>query len=115
MSRLYDRLQDKRRGTATQRGYDAVWRRLRLLQLHKEPLCRFCAQMGRSVEAQAVDHIVSIKEAPHLRLEPSNLRSLCKRCHDQHTARTQGFAKNSVQKNGCDKDGNPLDAAQHWR
>jgi 5-methylcytosine-specific restriction protein A len=37
--------------------------------------------------------VVSILEAPQLRLDHSNLRSLCKRCHDARTARDQGFGR----------------------
>ncbi|HEV7293493.1 MAG TPA: hypothetical protein VGN79_14355 [Devosia sp.] len=32
---------------------------------------------------------------PHLRLEPTNLRSLCHACHSRHTALTRGFARNA--------------------
>ena len=30
------------RGNASQRGYDVVWKRLRLMVLRREPLCRRC-------------------------------------------------------------------------
>jgi 5-methylcytosine-specific restriction endonuclease McrA len=33
-----------------------------------------------------VDHIQTIVERPDLRLVDANLRSLCKPCHDAHTA-----------------------------
>ena len=84
---------DARRGNTTQRGYGADWQRLRAEHLRLEPLCRFCAEKGRYTPAQVVDHIRSIAEAPHLRLDPDNLRSLCKRCHDRRTATEQGFGK----------------------
>ncbi len=70
------------RKSATVRGYDAAWRRLRLQVLTKEPLCRLCAAEGRVSAAEVVDHIKPISAAPELRLEPSNLRPLCKRHHD---------------------------------
>ena len=107
---------DAKRGTSTHRGYDAVWRRLRTMHLAREPLCRFCSAMGRTIAASVVDHIQSIADAPALRLEPSNLRSLCKRCHDSHTAHTQGFAKNSTKQRriGCDVSGNPIEPMRHW-
>jgi 5-methylcytosine-specific restriction enzyme A len=60
-----------------------------------------CLERGRFTPAAVVDHIVPIAQAPELRLNLANLRSLCKRCHDAHTARTQGFA--SGRKEGVDK------------
>jgi 5-methylcytosine-specific restriction endonuclease McrA len=39
----------------------------------------------RAVPATEVDHIVDIVDAPHLRLEHSNLQSLCKPCHSAKT------------------------------
>jgi len=87
------RQQDRDRGTRTQRGYDADWQALRLAHLADEPLCRFCRERGITKPAEVVDHIIPISERPDLRLVRSNLRSLCKTCHDRHTARTQGFAR----------------------
>ena len=40
--------------------------------------------------AEVVDHIKTISEAPELRLVWSNLRSLCKVCHDKHTLSQTG-------------------------
>lgn len=82
---------DQRRGSAASRGYDAAWRRLRLAFLEQNPLCLFCADTGRTVAASVVDHIITIAERPDLRLDWSNLRPLCKPCHDRHTAREQAF------------------------
>lgn len=82
---------DKRRGSAASRGYDADWRRLRLAFLDANPLCRFCADADRVEAATVVDHIIAIADRPDLRLDWSNLRPLCKPCHDRHTAREQAF------------------------
>lgn len=82
---------DQRRGSATSRGYGADWRRLRLQFLDANPLCRFCADTGRTEAATVVDHITTIADRPDLRLDWSNLRPLCKPCHDRHTAREQAF------------------------
>lgn len=84
---------DDRRGSSTQRGYGYDWQQVRREHLQLEPLCRFCLGNSLVVAATVVDHIVTIREAPHMRLDHSNLRSLCKPCHDAHTAHTQGFAK----------------------
>lgn len=85
------RERDSRRGSSTARGYDADWRRLRAAFLFKHPLCLFCEEAGRITEAQVVDHIVSFTDRPELRLDWSNLRPLCKDCHDRRTARDQAF------------------------
>lgn len=82
---------DRRRGSAASRGYDADWRRLRLQFLAKHPLCLFCAKIGRVEAANVVDHIIPIVDRPDLRLDWSNLRPLCKPCHDRHTAVEQAF------------------------
>ena len=83
---------DRWRGTPKERGYDAAWRKVRAAVLAAEPLCRFCDAEGRITPATIVDHIVPIAEAPDRRLDTTNLRPLCKPCHDRRTARDQGFA-----------------------
>ena len=77
------------RGTAAQRGYDAAWRRLRARVLKEEPLCSVCAKQGKVTAATVGDHIVSISVRPDLRLARSNVRPLCKPCHDRHTRASQ--------------------------
>lgn len=84
---------DDRRGSSTQRGYDSAWQRLRKRFLRENPLCCFCMDDGKLTEATVVDHIVTISERPDMRLTWSNLRALCKRCHDRRTAKDQGFAR----------------------
>lgn len=84
---------DKARGSAAKRGYDAAWRKLRLQFLSVNPLCLFCIEQKRVVQATVVDHIITIADRPDLRLEWTNLRPLCKPCHDTHTAKEQGFAR----------------------
>jgi 5-methylcytosine-specific restriction protein A len=61
--------------------------------LAQHPLCVVCQSEGRITAATVVDHIVAIADAPHLRLEPSNHRSLCKRHHDQRTGRDQAWGR----------------------
>lgn len=87
---------DRDRGTATERGYDAQWRKLRLLKLEANPLCECndcLAGKKRYVAAEVVDHIIAIESQPELRLVWENLRSMAKRCHDRHTALTRGFGR----------------------
>jgi 5-methylcytosine-specific restriction protein A len=77
---------DQRRGSSASRGYDADWRRLRLIVLEEEPLCRFHAERGQTVPGEEVDHIEPVDLRPDLRLVRSNLRVLCKACHSRLTA-----------------------------
>jgi 5-methylcytosine-specific restriction protein A len=58
------------------------------MRRNREPLCRLCRETGLLVAAEDVDHIVPIGDAPHRRLDPGNLRSLCKSCHSVHTAKS---------------------------
>ncbi|MCB1716798.1 MAG: HNH endonuclease [Candidatus Competibacteraceae bacterium] len=98
------------------RGYDGEWRMLRahILKLdnggHSTVYCG-CGQL-----ATVVDHIVPIAERPDLRLAPTNLRPMCKRCHDRHTIYTRGVHAGRTRRGGgCDTDGNPLDPPNHWQ
>lgn len=94
--KVFRRRQDERRGNAAARGYDATWRKLRLVQLQLHPLCQ-CEDCDegrkRLTPANVVDHIVSIEERPDLRLDLSNLRSMSKACHDRRTAKDQAFGR----------------------
>lgn len=81
---------DRRRGSAASRGYNATWRRLRLVVLREEPLCRFHAERGETVAATEVDHI----DGDARNNDRDNLRPLCKPCHSERTARDQGFNRN---------------------
>ena len=69
------------RGSSSQRGYDARWRRLRARKLRADPICAECLKDGdRVTEATHVDHIVPFKgKNDPLRLDYSNLQSLCAR------------------------------------
>lgn len=70
------------------RGYDHNWRKLRLMVLREEPLCRTCSEAGLTVPATDVDHIVSLRKGgTNLR---SNLQSLCHPCHSKKTNEEDG-------------------------
>lgn len=84
-----------KRGTRSDNKYrdwysTDLWKRLRLTQLAKEPLCRECARVDIMTPAAVVDHII-----PHCGdwegfTDTDNLQSLCKSCHDRKTAREDG-------------------------
>lgn len=75
------------RKTSCQRGYDRHWQRVRDQKLNDEPCCFDCLSNGGVTEAKEVHHKVKISKRPDLRLEPSNLMSLCKSCHSIRTAK----------------------------
>jgi len=72
------------RGSAASRGYDARWRRVRLMKLAADPLCEMHRRAGAVVPATLVDHIVPIAEGG-ARLDMANLQSLCRNCHASKT------------------------------
>ncbi|WP_412773982.1 HNH endonuclease signature motif containing protein [Nitrobacter sp.] len=76
---------DRLRPTAPQRGYDSSWGKLRASWLAKHPVCVDCGGA-----ASLVDHIQSIRRAPHRRLDVTNLQSMCATCHGRKTARVDG-------------------------
>jgi 5-methylcytosine-specific restriction protein A len=78
------------RPTATERGYDAEWRRLRAQHLALNPWCMECASFGKAERATEVDHIIPHKGDDSLRLDPANLQSLCHYHHSQKTGRERG-------------------------
>jgi 5-methylcytosine-specific restriction protein A len=85
---------DAWRGSSASRGYDADWRRVRVLALVRDG--RRCQSPGCGRPATDVHHKVTITRAPHLRLDLANLVSLCKECHSSITAkRDSTFAHRS--------------------
>lgn len=92
-----EREYDARRGSATERGYDARWRKARLVHLAEYPLCVMCQARGEIRAATVVDHIVPHRGDPVLFWDPSNWQSLCQPDHDRHKqaleAATRGVGK----------------------
>ena len=62
---------------------------LRPAQLLREPFCRECARQGIRTRATVVDHVRPFRGDWALFIDPANHQSLCKRHHDQKTAREQ--------------------------
>jgi 5-methylcytosine-specific restriction protein A len=83
---------DRTRPSTTDRSYDAAWRRVRSAFAAAHPVCY---QPGCREATQEIDHILSVRERPDLRLSWSNLRSFCKSYHSARTARDQGFGRKS--------------------
>lgn len=81
---------DRQRGSASQRGYGAYWRRLRILFLRRHPLCAdpFHEHGERAVAATDVDHIVPKRQGGTDAWD--NLQPLCHACHSRKTGRDKG-------------------------
>jgi 5-methylcytosine-specific restriction endonuclease McrA len=62
-----------------------AWKRMRLLVLSQEPLCRACASRGVDRAAAEVDHIVAMSEGG-ASLDRANLQPLCRSCRSRKTA-----------------------------
>lgn len=93
---------DRRRGTATQRGYGTRHRnRFRRGVLRRNPLC--VCDHPDCRHGQPCGHIATVADHwPHDRRhlltlgldpdDPANGRGLCKPCHDRHTASTTAWS-----------------------
>lgn len=77
-----------KRGSATERGYGALHRRLRKELLEREPLCRECRKHGRITAATIADHIVPLSKGG--KTEASNYQALCRDCSDKKTLTDAG-------------------------
>ena len=76
---------DRTRPTARARGYDREWTREAKAFLSK-PENEFCSCGS---PATLVRHVLSIRLAPHLRLNKSNWLAGCARCNARDAAREQ--------------------------
>jgi len=94
--------------TPTARGYDRRWRKLRLIVLREEPLCRMCQQIGRATLAMVVDHIKPKRLGGTDARD--NLQPLCTLCHNSIK---QSFEMTGKLR-GCDASGAPLDPNHPW-
>jgi len=74
-----------RRGTSSQRGYNARWQRLRALVLARDPVCRYLACGRLSTD---VDHIIPKSKGGTDSMD--NLQGLCHEHHSLKTAQEDG-------------------------
>jgi 5-methylcytosine-specific restriction protein A len=83
---------DQARRTSAERGYDARWRRVRLVFLREHPLCTdpFGDHDGRATAAECVDHIVAAKGDMELFWDEGNWQPLCLRCNSKKAAVSEG-------------------------
>lgn len=74
------------RPSAARRGYDARWKKLRIMFLRKHPLCVDPFGIHATpVAATDVDHILPLRRGGSNRDE--NLQALCHSCHSMKTRR----------------------------
>ena len=79
--------QDRDRGSASERGYGARWRRARAYFLKRNVLCVECLRGGQTTAATVVDHIVPHKGNYGLFWDSeNNWQALCEACHNRKTA-----------------------------
>lgn len=72
-----------------ERGYGTAWVKLRKQVLTEEPTCRVClVERGVVTAATQVDHIRA--KADGGTDDRSNLRPLCRPCHDRKSASDRG-------------------------
>ncbi len=76
---------DRKRGTASERGYGYEWRKIRKAYLERHPICQ--DREGCIAPATDVDHIDG--EGPFGDNSDENLRALCHSHHSRRTARDQ--------------------------
>ena len=77
---------DRRRGSASQRGYDNKWRKYRKSFLEQHPLCVMCESEGDIKVATVVDHIIPHKGDSEIFWDSNNHQPLCEFHHNQKTA-----------------------------
>ena len=60
------------------------WRELReMIRGRDKWRCQLCGISVREKGASQVDHIIPRRTAPALALDPNNLRTLCRSCHNK--------------------------------
>ena len=78
---------DAARGTNKQRGYDEHWNRISRLKRDRQPICEVC----HDAPADDVDHVIPFAGVNDpLRIEWSNLQSICRACHNVKTHGQKG-------------------------
>lgn len=87
--------------------YDQEWATLSARHRRYHPVCEV---VGCGHKAEHVDHIITIAARPDLRLDPTNLQSLCQH---HHSALTMAYDSGRLD-GACDPDGMPLDPSHPW-
>ena len=67
----------------------AVWQRIRVAQLSRQPLCQSCTNRGRVTQATVVDHIFPWQQIGDEAFVANTFQSLCPECHSVKTGLEQ--------------------------
>ncbi len=73
---------DRRRGSARERGYDARWDQAAIRYRHHNPLCIGCQAVGGVQATTLVDHIVPHRGDDRLFWDEANWQPCCGPHHD---------------------------------
>jgi 5-methylcytosine-specific restriction endonuclease McrA len=110
-----DRERAAKRKSASARGYDSEWQRLRALVIREVlnspgAVCPLCGREFDPHNSKAIhlDHIERIADNPGRRLDPNNWRAVHHACHSQITAQ-EDRAKERGFGLGAGDDGMPAD------
>lgn len=82
-----------------------TWRRLRQSHIDRNPLCAVCLERGTTCAAEVVHHLTPHRGVWHLFVDPDNLQSVCKACHDGELQ----FIEKRGYSNAIGPDGWPMD------
>lgn len=76
------RLDDRLRGSASERGYDHSWSKASKRYREAHPLCVGCLAVGRTTGARLVDHVEPHKGDRDLFWDEANWQASCQWHHD---------------------------------
>ena len=82
------------------------WVRLRAKHIARQPACVRCGGPGK-----VVDHIVTVRKAPHRALDPTNLQTMCLSCHSKST---QSYDAGRIETRGANAAGYPTSPDHPW-
>jgi 5-methylcytosine-specific restriction enzyme A len=94
-----------------------AWLNLRAAKLSTDPLCHPCELRGRTVLADAVDHIKAIAAGGPAFPSLTGLMSMCLSCHSyktNHEDRPDRQGKLGSAFKGCAVDGGPISPDDDW-
>jgi len=67
----------------------AVWKKIRIAQLSRQPLCQACTVRGRVTQATVVDHVFPWNQIGEQAFVANIFQSLCPECHSVKTGLEQ--------------------------
>lgn len=62
-------------------GRSGMWRYTRKCHIKIHPLCCACGRKGTRLKPNEVHHIKDFSHYPELENDPTNLKTMCRRCH----------------------------------